>query len=132
MYKLKVTIYFLLISFLIFGIASFMEFYKKKIRKDKVYKIEAHIISIILSCSAIACLKVLHIFLPLVNYCFPESTIWIDYVFQAFLIYYLQYQVDMKILKNLIKLAAIKLLTNYGLNFTKEDINKFLKNSDIQ
>lgn len=129
---LKIIIYLLLVIFLIFGIASFMEFYKKKIRKDKFYKAEAHIISWILSGGAIACLNFLHIFIPFVNYYFPESPIWIDYIFQALIIYFLQYQADMKILKNLIKIAAIKLLTSQGINLTKEDLSKILENSDTK
>lgn len=130
--KLKAAIYFFLLSFLIFGIASFMEFYKKKIRKDKVKHIEAHIISIVLSVGAIAGLDFLHVFTPFINYCFPGSPVWMDYVLQIGIIYFLQYQADMKVLKNLIKLAAVNLLSKYGINLKKEDINSLLKNSNTK
>lgn len=130
--KLKVSIYLLFVGFLISGIASFMEFYKKKIRKDKVKKVEAHIISIILSSLAVLGLNGLHIFIPFIYYYFAGASIWLDYIMTGLAIYLLQYQVDMKIFKNLIKTAAINLLSKYGINISKEDINKLLGNSNTE
>ena len=128
--KLQIVIYFLLIGFLIFGISFLIEFYKKKIRKDKITHNEVHIVSFILSSLAIVALDRLHVFIPFIHYYFPEAPLWLDYVVGIAIIYILQYQADMKILKNLIKMAALNIISKYGIVLNKEDLDKILKNSN--
>ena len=125
MTKIQIIIYISFLCLELFGIALFMEIYKKQVRKNNSSKIENRIIGLILSIIGVGILLALHIFKPVLG--LIGAAPWADYVLYVGLFYFFQKTTDMRIVKNLIKTCQKNLLIKYG--FSEKQIDDIFKAS---
>lgn len=112
MNNLDIAVFILFILFFILLVSTFVEFYKKKIRKDKAGIAEIKAISILSSALVTAILVYFHMYLPILGHLLMDAPIWVDHIGYFAAIYILQYVVDMKLIK-----AGIKSwLKRYGIS----------------
>ena len=96
--------------------ASFIEVYKKTIRKDKHKKWECWLLGGGLSILYIFFLKVSNMFYPMMNSLFGAK-LWLDYGIHIIVFYFLQFNMDMHIVKKIIKsLVSQWLKSNLGMD----------------
>ena len=124
--KIQLIIYCVLVVLVSLGISVFIEGYKKIIRKDKASKYEIYALSFLLSILATLGLIYTHLFVPVLVFFFSTS-FWLDYIFLCIVIYFIQYLIDMKGIKALIKTAAVQLISKKCSFLSKEDISKLFK-----
>ncbi len=99
----------------VFGIASLMEWYKKNIRKDQAKVWEIRLVSAALSIVAAIGYKVTGLFTPVITYFFTQVTVLVDVALYAVVIWLLQLQADMGILKAIVKVATNRLPTGEAI-----------------
>lgn len=126
MSKVQALIYALFIALEVFGTATLIEIYKKKLRKDKSKKWENILIAGVLSGVDIVILILLNIFKPILG--LIEAPIWADYALYFVGFYYFQKMTDMRIVKKLIRSCAKSLLQTYG--FSEEQIELIFTTKD--
>lgn len=109
-------VYLLFIAIGAFLSASFLEVYKKTIRKDNFKKWECWLIGGGISVFYIFFLKFSGVFYPMMNMLFGAK-IWLDYCIHIVLFYFLQFNMDMHIVKKIIKsLVTQWLKSNIGMD----------------
>jgi hypothetical protein len=109
-------VYLLFIVIGAFLSASFIEVYKKTIRKDKHKKWECWLIGGAISVLYIFFLKFSGVFYPMMNTLFGAK-LWLDYGIHIIIFYFLQFNMDMHIVKKLIKsLVTQWLKSNIGMD----------------
>ena len=112
-------IYILFLLCEVFVVSFIMEVYKKKIRKDSFKVWEVRIIGFILSACCVHLLHFSNMIYPLFNIMF-EAALWLDYLIYLILFYVLQLNVDMHLMKKIIKSLAIQWLkTSTGLDASR-------------
>lgn len=91
-----------------FGISSLMEVYKKKIRKDQAGVWEIRGVSLVLSAAATALVVLTGLYQPIIPLIFKDASVWLDYILYGVIIWVLQLQGDLKMLKAVIRISASK------------------------
>lgn len=104
----QIALTLVMLCLISFGISTLMEIYKKKIRKDKASVWEIRAVSLGLSAVATLLVVVTGLFQPIITLVFPSATVWLDYILYCVIIWVLQLQEDLKILKMLMRLSASK------------------------
>ena len=114
MSTIQIAIYVILLCLEIMGISIFIEWYKKCLRKDKFKKWEVYIIAAVLSFLAVMALVGIHVFKPILG--LIGAPLWADIIAYTILVYLLQMQTDMKVVKKLIDSFLPTLLKKSGLS----------------
>ena len=122
MSKIQVLIYALFLSLEIFGTATLVEIYKKRIRKDKSKKWENRLVAGVLSSLDVLILILLHIFKPILG--LIGAPLWADHTLYLVGFFILQKTADMQIIKKLIRSCVKSILSTYG--FSNEQIELIL------
>lgn len=113
MTSIQLSIYVIFICLEIFGISFFMEWYKKSLRKGNCKVAEIRLIGLILSFLAVAILLGINIFKPVLGTI--GAPIWADCILYVLVIFYLQLQTNMKIVKKIINSFVPSLLRKAGV-----------------
>ena len=113
------SIYVLLICGIICGLAAIMETYKKVIRKDKSKKWENLIVGLALSSASVALLIFSDVLVPVLG--IIGAPLWADHLMYTLGIFLLQLNVNMKLVKKIVKVIVTNLLKR--ANLTDEQIN---------
>lgn len=120
----KWIVYLLFILFGAFLSASFMEIYKKTIRKDKFKSWECWALGVVISALYMLFLKVSGVFYPMMNDLFGAK-LWLDYSLHVGIFYFLQFNMDMHIVKKLVKSLVMQWLKS-NLGMDKEEVESLL------
>ena len=102
----RIVIQLLMVVLGSFGIGTLVEFYKKKIRKDKAGVWEVRAIAAVLSCLAAIGFKITGLFTPVITAIFTNLTVWVDVALYAVVIFVCQLEADMKTVKAIVKIAT--------------------------
>lgn len=114
MSTIKVMIYIVMNCLLIFSVSFLMEFYKKRIRKDRAKGWENKLLGFFLSCVCVGILVGINIFQPVLG--LLGAPLWADITLYLIVFYILQLQVDMKVVKTLFRAFTVSLLQKAGLD----------------
>lgn len=115
----QISVYTLLMCGIVCGIAATMETYKKVLRDGKSKKWENLIIGMLFSCFSVFLLAISKVLVPILG--ILGAPLWADYVLYVLGIFILQLNVNMKIVKKIVKTIVSNLLKK--ANFTEEQIN---------
>lgn len=118
----QISIYTLLICGIVCGIAALMETYKKVIRADKAKKWENLLVGLTFSIIATALLALSKVLIPILG--MIGAPIWMDYILYALGVFVLQLNINMKVVKKIVKSIVTNLLKK--ANFTDEQIKDIL------
>ena len=110
----ETTLYIIVLVFVVFGMALIAEFYKKTIRKDKSKTWENRFLGFTLSVLSAFGLYSANLIIPILS--IFNAPFWANVSFYILAFYYFQRQVDMKLLKKIMKMYTIKVLKKSGLN----------------
>lgn len=110
----ETSLYITILIFVVFGMALLAEFYKKTIRKDKSKTWENRLLGFILSVLSAFGLYSANLIIPILNVF--NAPFWANVSFYILAFYYFQRQVDMKLLKKIMKMYTVKFLKKSGLN----------------
>lgn len=128
MNTIQLGIYVVLLCMEIMGISIFMESYKKVIRKDKAFLWETKGIGLVSSVLAVLLLVGISVFKPVLG--LIGAPIWADYILYTIVIYFMQMQADMKVIKKVIMAFLPSLLKKAGM--TDEQIAEVLEATKLQ
>lgn len=110
----ETSLYITILIFVVFGMALLAEFYKKTIRKDKSKTWENRLLGFILSVLSAFGLYSANLIMPILSVF--NAPFWANVSFYILAFYYFQRQVDMKLLKKIMKMYTVKFLKKSGLN----------------
>lgn len=102
-------VYILFILSEAFVVSFLMEMYKKKVRKDNFKVWEVRLLGLLLSAACVMLLHFSDLIYPLFRSMFG-SDLWLDYLIYLVLFYFLQMNVDLRILKGVIKSLVLQWL----------------------
>ena len=129
MTTVQIAIYVILLCLEIMGISIFMEWYKKQLRKDNFKKWEVYIIAFFLSFASVMALIGINVFKPILG--LIGAPLWVDIIIYTLIIFILQLQTDMKIVKKFIESFLPILLKKSGLDDNQvKDILTAIENSN--
>ena len=120
----KTSLYLIVLTLILFGIGSTVEFYKKTLRKDKSKNWENRVLGFVLSTISVFGLYYAHLIVPLFD--LFEAPFWTNITFYIAVFYFLQRQLDMKVLKKIMNTCALKFLKKAGLE--EAQIQEIMKN----
>ena len=113
------SIYALLICAIICGLAAIMETYKKVIRKDKSKRFENIVVGLILTSASVGLLIASGILEPILG--ILGAPLWADHLMYTLGIFLLQLNVNMTLVKKVVKVIVTNMLKR--ANLTDEQIN---------
>ena len=125
MTTIQIAIYCVLLISIVCLIAGLMEIYKKSIRKGKAKPWENYLIALILSIGSLVILVLSDSFKPVLS--MIGADLWMDYVSYVILIYFMQFNVDKKIIKKIVRSFVSNFLEKTGLD--EDQIKEILKDN---
>ena len=125
MTTIQIAIYCVLLISIVCLIAGLMEIYKKSLRKGKTKPWENYLIALILSIGSLVILVLSDSFKPVLS--MIGADLWMDYVSYVILIYFMQFNVDKKIIKKIVRSFVSNFLEKTGLD--EDQIKEILKDN---
>ena len=116
----KTSLYVVILIFVVFGMALFLEFYKKTIRKDRTKTWENRLVGFILSVLSTFGLYYSNLIFPILD--IFNAPFWTNLSFYILAFYYFQRQADMKLLKKVMRVWTEHFLKKAGLS--AEEVKK--------
>lgn len=124
MSTIRIVLQVVMLAMSSLGIATLMEWYKKKIRKDQAKIWEIRTIAGVVSAGVAVLFKVCGVFTPIISYFWPSVIVWVDVLLYAVVIYLFQLYGDMDMVKHVIRIAADAAFESDALS---GEIERFIK-----